>query len=426
MDYIGLNRKTHIFLVGAIAFLLPTSPMLLPLLIGLLILNWLIAPKQIAASIHNLKSLPLALSILFYMAYAAGMLYTTNIHDGLSVLETKFSFLILPFVFVAYIPANKENLFRYMKLFAFGCFINALICFSIAAYRYSKPDLVVLYGVAYDLGAGYFYYNELANFFHPSYIAMYCVLALFGMAYMAKNNGLMNQKNYSKWGWSFIAIVLVLFILLLSSKAGWICFFGFLIYILALLFRHKQYIKAVALITILGTSFYIFNIYFTPRFSARIPKLAAIKEVLANDSTHATTSRDSNGSRILVWKAAVDLVKENPLIGAGTGDAKDKMLEMYQKKGMLSEYENQLNSHNQYLNTAVALGFVGFVILLLCFVVSFYFALKEKNFLLLVFVCLTGINFLFESMLERQAGVIFFVFFYTLFNLQKPSITKSN
>ena len=105
----------------------------------------------------------------------------------------------------------------------------------------------------------------------------------------------------------------------------------------------------------------------------------------------------------------------------GTGDAKDKMLETYKERGMQSEYENKLNSHNQFLNTFIALGITGLISLVLCLMIPAYYSFKEKYFLFLAFVGIAGLNFLFESMLERQAGVIYFAFFYSLlyFNLKR-------
>jgi O-antigen ligase len=420
MNYIDLNKKIAIYLAGIIAFLIPISPTLLSLAVALFVLNWIISPEKSIRLIQYKGQLPFLFSILFYISYGIGMCYTTNVNEGLSSLETKFSFFILPIVFLKYKTELTDKLVLYLRIFILSCTINALICFGFAAFRFFKPELVVLYGIPYDLGAGYFYYNELSHFFHPSYIAMYCVFALFALVHINQTKLLPNTFNSPKWLNGVVGFILTFFVLLLSSKAGWIGLFGFFTYLFVLLIKNKQTLKGIILMLCLAGGFYFFNINYTPKFSARIPKLSVIKDALNNDGTKPTNSSDGNGSRVLVWKAAIDLFKQHPVIGVGTGDAKDKMLEMYKQKGMQSEYESQLNSHNQYLNTAVALGLIGVSILLLCFASSFYFAFKDKNFLLLVFVSLAGMNFLFESMLERQAGVIFFVFFYTLLNYRLP------
>ena len=158
----SFNEKAHIFLTGTIAFLIPSYPNALPLAIAFLTLNWLFAPKLILPGIKKNCSNPIILSLItFYLLYILGMAYTSNTSVGLETLETKFSFLILPFVFSSYVQLTKNNFNKYLKYFILGCTVNALICLGWATYCFLKHVLVELYCVYYDLGAGYFYYNQL-------------------------------------------------------------------------------------------------------------------------------------------------------------------------------------------------------------------------------------------------------------------------
>lgn len=420
----GFNQRAHVFLAGAIAFLIPSYPNALALAIGLFAINWLCAPRLIKQGFKNvLHPVPLVM-ISMYILYLIGMLYTDNTKTGVETIETKFSFWLLPFVFASYPDVTREKLNTYLKLFIYGCTVNALMCLGRALYRFEKPVYVDLYGVPYDLGLDYFYYNELSDFFHPSYIAMYCVFALFALVYLLNKNEIIIGINKAGIKWLSITVLLILYTLLLSSKAGWIGLFIFAAYFFMQLLSAKRIIHGAALLLLLGISFYFLNLRYTPKFSVRIPKMSVITQTLkGNDSDNKkiTTSTDGTGSRILVWKAAIDIIKENVWVGVGTGDAKDKMLETYKAKGMVSEYESKLNSHNQFLNTFIALGIPGFLSLVLCLLIPAYYSLKEKYFLFIAFVGIAGLNFLFESMLERQAGVIYFAFFYAIlfFNLQR-------
>lgn len=412
------NERIHLFLTGLIAFLIPSYPNLLPAAIGLLIINWLMAPKLIVPGIKKaITSNTLLPVVVFYLLYIIGMFYTSNTQTGLETLETKFSFLILPFVFATYPQVAKDNLNTYLKWFIYGCTVNALMCFGYATYCYIKPVYVDLYGVMYDIGGDNFYYSQLSKFFHPSYIAMYCVFALFAIINLQNKEVI--KLNFNKTGvlWSLIMIILVLFILLLSSKAGWIGLFGFTTYFIFQLLKTKQVVHAFAILTAISASFYILNISHQLRFQTRIPKLSVITQTIkgTNEKNEKiTTGTEGNGSRILVWKAAIDIIKANIVTGVGTGDAKDAMLETYKQKGMISEYEHKLNSHNQYFNTFIALGILGFLSLLCSLLIPLYYSFKEQNILFMAFIGLAGVNFLFESMLERQAGVIYFAYFYSL------------
>ncbi len=417
MTLLKFNEDTHIFLTGTIAFLLPVYPPILAPIIVLLTINWLSAPKLMTQGFKNIFNNPsLILIMLLYVLYLVGMLYSDNTKFGHETIETKLSFIIFPLVFSSYTEICKENINKYLKLFIYGSIVNALICFIWATYSYLKPVYYFLDGIGYDLGANYFYYTQLSLFLHPSYIAMYSVFALISLVYLVSKGEL--KLN---WKWAVAIFLLVVFILLLSSKAGWISLVLFFVYFFRWLMIKKRTVFALLIIGFLIGLFSILNIYLTPSFSARIPHLTVITTTLKGlnyENKKTETNSDGSRSRILVWKAATEIIKNNFWVGVGTGDAKDKMMEKYIEKGMTYEYENKLNSHNQYLNTFIALGVVGFIALFLCFVVPFYFSYKEKIILFAAFIIIVGVNFLFESMLESQAGVIFYAFFYSLLCFQ--------
>ncbi|HET6244972.1 MAG: O-antigen ligase family protein [Bacteroidetes bacterium] len=416
------NEKTHLFLTGLLAFLIPANPYIVVPVVILLAINWLSNPKLIIQGFkHNIQNIPLLMMVLFFVLYLIGMLYSDNLQFGFETIETKLSFLAFPLIFSPYSNTFKNNMNRYLKFFIYGCAVNAFACFAWAAYRFLKPVYVDLYGVPYDLGASYFYYEQLSVFFHPSYIAMYSVFALAALFHLVNTNAL--KLN---WNWYALIVLLIVFILLLSSKAGWIGLLLFLVYFSRNLLKKKGIKHVVLMFGFLIGLFFTLNIYFTPLFTVRIPQLSVITDALKGRNSEneiVKTSTDGTGSRILVWKAAIEIIKNNFWIGVGTGDAKDKMLEKYKEMEMTTEYEHKLNSHNQYLNTFIALGIFGFSVLILCFIFPFYFSYKNQFILYGAFIIFVAVNFLFESMLERQAGVIFFTFFNSIFIF---SLNQSN
>lgn len=128
---------------------------------------------------------------------------------------------------------------------------------------------------------------------------------------------------------------------------------------------------------------------------------------------------NSTDDRRLVWRAAGALISEQPWFGVGTGDVKDEMLRAYAERGYVDPLTKKLNAHDQYLNTAVALGLAGAAILILMIVVPLVFAFRQKDKLLIYFLLLNSLNWLVESMLEVQAGVMFFAFFAWLYTLDE-------
>jgi len=409
-----LHYQIHFGLTACLAFCIPVYPKVLAILIILLTLNWLVFPKKIKASFKTLKNnKTLLLSIVIYFLYLIGITYSDNISFGLRELEQKLSFIILPLIYAGYAVETKENCTKYLNFFVAGCFVYLLFCFGYATYALLKPEYTNLYGIDYDLGWNYFYYSYLSRELHPSYIAMFCVFALYILVERIKN-------NFIKPTWWIIIGILIMsvFILLLSSKSGWLGLFAIIVLVSYWLiqFRKTKYILFLAIPFIF---FVMFNIYKTPSFSERLPNFESIKNAIigkTSENKNVTTGTDGNASRVFVWKAATEVIAENILVGVGTGDAKDVLLKKYEEKQMIAELQYQLNAHNQFLSTTISIGVLGLSLLIYFFANMVVKSLKYKNYVILTFAILTAVNFLFESMLETRSGIIFFVFFLVLFS----------
>jgi len=105
-------------------------------------------------------------------------------------------------------------------------------------------------------------------------------------------------------------------------------------------------------------------------------------------------------------------VHNNFVFGVGTGDIQDELNKEYQLEGVkVLAIANNLNTHNQFLEVLVENGFIGILLFLWLFGIMFYVSLKEANIIYLMFILIAFISFLFETMLNRLAGVSFFPLF---------------
>jgi O-antigen ligase len=411
-----LNHQINFYLTCLLAFFTPIYSKILPLFIVLLVINWLINPSNIKLSFKNLKHNPVFLvSILLYLMYLLGMTYTSNTNFGLKVLETKLSLLVLPLVYAAYIDVTKEKINSYLKYFVYGCILYALICFGYATYAYFKPVYVDLYGYPYYLGFNYFYYTYLSVFFHPSYSSMFSVFGLWIIII-----GLLREDISLNWKSILAILFLSVFILLLSSKAGWLALFLIILFSLGSLFVAKKIIQILYILVPIIGFFLIFNVYNTSSYSDRLPKFENIIKAFTEkdeNNKEVTTSEDGNASRVFIWKASSHLFSQNWVTGVGTGDAKDELMEEYKKRGMTTEYEIALNSHNQFLSTAIAIGVLGLLVLFLMLFYPFILSFKQHNYIIIGFTVLVLINLLVESMFETQAGLVFYAFMNTILSV---------
>lgn len=144
-----------------------------------------------------------------------------------------------------------------------------------------------------------------------------------------------------------------------------------------------------------------------------------------NTTKNEKIVENSTNSRLIIWRAAFSLIKENFWTGVGFGYVTDELVKTYAendfKKGQLKRY----NTHNQYLQVWLAYGFFGFIIFFLGFCLFYVSAIKNEDDIYLIFLLLSSLVFLTETFLSSQSGVVFFAFFNSLlFAFNKSKATK--
>lgn len=120
--------------------------------------------------------------------------------------------------------------------------------------------------------------------------------------------------------------------------------------------------------------------------------------------------------RLLQWRFAFEILDEQGgwLTGTGTGNKQLLLNEQYRRYGVYTGNPDlgdkgylDYNFHNQYIETLVGTGFAGFVILLL--LLGYILAGRNiKQAFPKIFFVLTVMFFMTESVLDRQAGIVFF------------------
>ena len=198
------------------------------------------------------------------------------------------------------------------------------------------------------------------------------------------------------------------FVVLLNSKAGWITLFmilaGFL-YILVVV-KRKWKVGIVALLSavlLFGGCLLMF-----PVLSERA--LQSGKDLRTMESPGKDPK--STAERIATWGSSCEIIAKHPFYGVGTGDVKDALMEQYKAHGYSKILSQKLDSHNQYLQTFIALGVFGLALLLYLLFMPAIRAFQRRDLISLSFILIFAMNISVESMLENQAGVVF----YALFN----------
>jgi O-antigen ligase len=389
------HKNTHFYLSLVIAFFLPLAR-LLPILIALLVLNWLVEGDFKNKFKRICSSKLILLFCLFYLLHVAGLLYTENMKAGNFDVQVKLSLLIFPVLYGSR-PLQREQVKPVFLSFITG----TLVCSFILLTRAISTFLVT--------GENNFFYESFSAYLiHPSYLAMYMNVAICWILIQIHKNETVIGR-FSRLIFLCILLYFSFLLVLLSSKMGLLTL-GLICLTTLIYYSRKKYligIAGLALCGIIGLAI----IKFVPALADRIKNAREAITAPAINNADA----ESTAVRMLIWKAANQVITENFVLGTGTGDSKDALMHEYEKRGMTGAIEHRLNAHNEFYQVFVSIGLIGFLVLCMQLLIPLIASLKENNWIYVSFLLIILLNFLTESMLEAEAGVIFYAFFNSIF-----------
>jgi O-antigen ligase len=352
------------------------------------------------------------LTLSIYLLHLIGLIYTQNFKYASLDLEIKLPLFIIPFVMFSERKLTSENQNYIFKFYTIGNLAALFFCIVFAVIRlYLTKSTTVLF------------YNELSRFMHPSYFSLYigfnCVFIFNKIAQLNTQDVKYKLQLLLNLA---IALLFIIGILMLSSKAG-ILITG----ITLLFFALKQLFYKKIILTIFLSMILLVLLAFIFIFKNHIVALsrfeAALKEITSKSNT-STETNGSSSSRLLIWQSSKSVLVENLAIGVGTGDIKDELIKQYKKVNFLHGVENENNCHNQYLQFFILFGIGGGLVFLVSLIYPTYISIKYSNTIYLYFIFLIAANMLVESMLETKAGVEFFALFNAILLNYIPKTQK--
>ena len=123
----------------------------------------------------------------------------------------------------------------------------------------------------------------------------------------------------------------------------------------------------------------------------------------------------NDAPRILSWRAAVDILGEHPLTGAGAGDARIAMQQWYSMHAPFLKPYEQLLPANQMLIYGVYAGIAGLLVALFVLLMPLWMKPHRKNMLWFSFHLLAVLGFMYEIALEMQFGLAIYLVFSLIF-----------
>lgn len=386
-----------------------------------LVINW-IAEGDFKSKWNRIRfNTWILIPVLFYLLHIIGLLYTSNMEDGNFDLEKKMAIFILPLIIGSSSVLLTKTIFNDLVLtFIVSCFFTSVLCVGKIVYNlFFYHHLNYLFN--YDL------IEPVA--FHPVYFSIYIVLSICFLLSWFFNHSKDKKSNLIKVVVGVLTIYFIFFLLLLASRTVVSIFFLILfVYFIYLIKKKHVPLKIgfsiiIGLIGVVGI-LAIRSSTFRDRFSSVLN--SGIKGFGFNKDTHGYLHENANGLtlRLMKWKCSVLLIRDNFLLGVGTGDTEDELQQCYVEIGLWDGIA-RFNAHNQFLQTWLGIGIPGLLLLLLYFFYPLYLGIKHGDFACVAFVLIFIASCLTESMLCCQKGIIFYSFFSTLFII-KYSYQKNN
>ncbi len=406
----------------------------------LLLASWLIEGEW-KKKWNTIKNQPLLWPfILFFMLHLTGLLYTSNIKNGISDIEKKAFFFLLP-ILLATIKIQSNYINLLLKSFVVTSFIAVVICMSVAFNQSRHPGRIpqnfdfanseefkVLNPDASQTWS-YFSYNELSSGIniHPTYLGLYIVFSILLLAHFYKQQ----EHNLTAWQKRVVLslfLLFSLFILLLSSRAITIAYIFSCIIGLCWVFfnsgRASFAITGSVVIILISAASIILN---------PISRYRSVQEFTPSSLTIETNKLYTTSSSIrlsLWWLGIRSINNNNWAMGNGTGDATQAMKSSAEKYNITNTI-NSYDPHNQFIYTFLQLGVIGIFVLAACLLMPVFQQELDFSFLHLSFLSVILILCITESIFESQKGIVFFSLFHSLLVFQfqpvrSPQLTVSH
>jgi O-antigen ligase len=372
--------------------LFPHFTSLLVCLFGLVVFYGILK-KELVFTFQLLPSL-LALLYSLYLVYA---IPTNHLPIALDFLEYKLSLLVFPFLF-SFQPKFRLD-WKYV-CYSFLLAVTLLVVFDLiqAGLNYSNSGIL-----------NSFYSSALSPTHHPTYLTAFLSLAILLFLQLS----LTATSVKIKWVLYGIIGLFVLMHIPLSSLSGmlFLClFFG-----LALLiyFIKKNRWGLIIFIFCAGASMGFTILKVQPSLKENINSTFDLVTSYATSPQKFIQSRpfpmQGNEARLVIWTVAFDIFMDHPM-GVGLGNLEAMMHHRLVRLGLQQQADLNYNPHNQFLQIAAELGVIGLGLFLLIVAYGFYWSITTKNYLLILVIASLFINCLFESMLQRQSGIVFYCF----------------
>jgi O-antigen ligase len=354
------------------------------------------------------RFVPLFGLMLFFLWYLVGMTYSENMSYGWRDVESKLSFFLFPLLLLM---TSKSWTTEHVSKVKYGLVVGVILSLMLS---FGRALLCKIQG-----GEICFRNDQFGFNMHATYLSVMYTMSVFFVFEM---------KTAIKREWIFKIMYLLVIFLALYFLRSLSSFVAAVVlstgtYIWYMITRKKWIMLSIIPILFIVGSMALEKL---PAVQGEVKKTIETVEDYQKDPDDFIRRKvnwnESNTVRIVVWNFSWEIISDKPM-GVGTGDVKDELYRVYRAHGYDLFAEKELNPHNQFFQTGISIGVGAMLLLLFILLAPLIFAKGSFDPVQLAFLILVFITCLFESFLERQAGIIFFAFMLITF-VGQQIITK--
>ena len=346
LDNLNLNQ-IYQYLLLILAFLTPLTVFGANFIVVIICVLWIFSGDYKSKYRLIIQSKFLIASILFFFLHVVGLLWTEDLEWGLHITHKMWYFLLL--LPVLYSIVQKKYIRKYITIFLLGVSVSE----------------VTSYLIWFEIIPPFKYATVLNPTPFMSHVSYNPILAF---AIYLLSHELFFNKQLSKLkliGYSFFAITMSFNMFITGGRAGHVMYFV-MISILIFQFFNFQKIKSIFAIAIIIPAIFFTAYQYSAFFHHRVD--LAVKNVL----NYNNDINSSVGLRITYTINSWEVIKDNPIIGVGTGDYPGEYKKINSKN--TPDQPKTTNPHNMYILVLTQLGLIGFV----SFLSIFYYQIKES------------------------------------------------
>lgn len=349
-------------------------------------------------SFHSNLKWSLLIASLFFL-YLMGFLFSDFTRDASKALEIKASFLIFPLgFFLRRKSISTKDIYYILFAFQVGCFLSATYLFSRFLPEYfSHSPLFTDNGFTYAFRT----FGEKTLGVHATYLSIFYLLSIFIQLKIKEVREIVKNKKIAQVFNLAHVLILSIFSLLLVARAPLLAFLvGF-----AAVEMIQNWKRGLSVL-IAGIVLLVVAVLFVPSIGNRFKEAINSTEVTEN-----AQSVNSSSLRKSIFNCSKKVISENWVMGVGLDNIQNELNECYDSYNNTELSTSFYNSHNQYFDLMLGLGILGLISFLMIQIFPFNNPKALTFSLLLFFKVFMAICFLTENILNRQHGVVFFVFF---------------